>query len=82
MSWSDAGIAGGMKSTSLSKTEQTTADITHHTARCSGTALSPIVTALTERGEKMSCSLWRWSERCEGKPCCGDCDECGEEDDD
>lgn len=31
----------------------------------------------------MSVSLWRWSERCEGKPCCGDCDECaeGEEDD-
>lgn len=27
----------------------------------------------------MSVSLWRWSERCEGKPCCGDCDECGEE---
>ena len=24
----------------------------------------------------MSVSLWRWSERCEGKPCCGDCDEC------
>lgn len=30
----------------------------------------------------MSVSLWRYSERCEGKPCCGDCDECGEEDDD
>lgn len=29
----------------------------------------------------MSVSLWRWSEACEGKPCCGDCDECGEEDD-
>lgn len=28
----------------------------------------------------MSVSLWRWSEKCEGKPCCGDCDECGEED--
>ena len=30
----------------------------------------------------MSVSLWRWSEKCEGKPCPGDCDECGEEDDD
>ena len=29
----------------------------------------------------MSVSLWRWTEKCEGKPCCGDCDECGEEDD-
>ena len=28
----------------------------------------------------MSVSLWRWSERCEGKPCCGDCDECALED--
>lgn len=27
----------------------------------------------------MSVSLWRWSEKCEGKPCCGDCEECGEE---
>lgn len=27
----------------------------------------------------MSVSLWRWTEKCEGKPCCGDCDECGEE---
>ena len=25
----------------------------------------------------MSVSLWRWTEECEGKPCCGDCDECG-----
>lgn len=25
----------------------------------------------------MSVSLWNWSEECEGKPCCGDCDECG-----
>ena len=30
----------------------------------------------------MSVSLWRWSERCEGKPCCGDCDECDLEDED
>lgn len=29
----------------------------------------------------MSVSLWRWSEECEGKPCPGDCDECGERDD-
>ena len=28
----------------------------------------------------MSVSLWRWTERCEGKPCCGDCDECEEDD--
>lgn len=28
----------------------------------------------------MSVSLWRWSENCKGKPCCGDCDECGEDD--
>lgn len=28
---------------------------------------------------RMSVSLWRWTEKCEGKPCCGDCDECGEE---
>ena len=27
----------------------------------------------------MSVSLWRYSESCDGKPCCGDCDECGEE---
>lgn len=27
----------------------------------------------------MSVSLWRWTEKCEGKPCCGDCDECEEE---
>ena len=27
----------------------------------------------------MSVSLWRYSESCEGKPCCGDCDLCGEE---
>lgn len=30
----------------------------------------------------MSCSLWRWSERCEEKPCPGDCDKCKEEEDD
>lgn len=24
----------------------------------------------------MSCSLWRWTEACEGKPCVGDCDLC------
>lgn len=24
----------------------------------------------------MSVSLWNWSERCEGKPCPGDCDKC------
>lgn len=29
----------------------------------------------------MSVSLWRYSETCEGKPCCGDCDMCGEEED-
>lgn len=29
----------------------------------------------------MSVSLWRWSKECEGRPCCGDCDECGEDDD-
>ena len=29
----------------------------------------------------MSVSLWRWSEKCDGKPCCGDCDLCGEEED-
>lgn len=25
----------------------------------------------------MSVSLYRWTEACEGKPCPGDCDECG-----
>ena len=29
----------------------------------------------------MSVSLWRYSESCDGKPCCGDCDLCGEEED-
>lgn len=24
----------------------------------------------------MSCSLWRWTEECDGRPCCGDCDNC------
>lgn len=24
----------------------------------------------------MSCSLWRWTEACDGKPCPGDCDLC------
>lgn len=24
----------------------------------------------------MSCSLWRWTEACEGQPCPGDCDLC------
>lgn len=28
----------------------------------------------------MSVSLWRWSEACEGRACCGECDECGYED--
>lgn len=33
---------------------------------------------------KMSVSLWRWTENCEGRFCCGDCDECpyNEEDED
>lgn len=26
----------------------------------------------------MSVSLWNWSELCEYKPCCGDCDLCNE----
>lgn len=30
----------------------------------------------------MSCSLWRWTEECEGKPCPGDCDLCEENDED
>lgn len=25
----------------------------------------------------MSCSLWRWTEICDHRPCPGDCDECG-----
>lgn len=24
----------------------------------------------------MSCSLWRYTEQCEGRPCPGDCDLC------
>ena len=32
--------------------------------------------------KRMSVSLWRYDpEKCDGKPCCGDCDERGEEDD-
>ena len=28
----------------------------------------------------MSVSRWRYNpDRCDGRPCCGDCDECGEE---
>lgn len=30
----------------------------------------------------MSVSLWRWSERCEGIYCCGECDLCSVEDED
>ena len=33
----------------------------------------------------MSCSLYRWTEECDGQPCCGDCDFCDKgyfEDDD
>ena len=29
----------------------------------------------------MSVSLWRYTERCEGRPCPGDCDVCEVEDD-
>lgn len=28
----------------------------------------------------MSCSLWRWTEACDNRPCPGDCDLCGYED--
>ena len=29
----------------------------------------------------MSVKLWKYEpEKCEGKPCCGDCDECEEDD--
>lgn len=24
----------------------------------------------------MSCSLWRWTKKCDGQPCVGDCDMC------
>lgn len=32
----------------------------------------------------MSCSLWRWTEECDHRPCCGDCDYCsyGEDEED
>ena len=30
------------------------------------------------KGENMSCSLWRWTEECDNRPCCGDCDLCEE----
>ena len=32
----------------------------------------------------MSVSKWRWTESCDGKPCCGECDLCteGDEEDD
>lgn len=26
----------------------------------------------------MSCSLWRWTEECDSRPCPGDCDLCEE----
>ena len=29
----------------------------------------------------MSCSLWRWTEECDSRPCPGDCDYCEEGDD-
>ena len=30
----------------------------------------------------MSCSLWRWTEECDYRPCCGDCDLCEYNDED
>lgn len=30
----------------------------------------------------MSCSLWRWTEECDTRPCVGDCDFCGYNDED
>lgn len=30
-----------------------------------------------KEGEKMSCSLWRWSPACDDELCVGDCDLCG-----
>lgn len=30
----------------------------------------------------MSVFRWRYSEKCEGKYCCGDCDKCNEESED
>ena len=35
-----------------------------------------------EQEEIMSCSLWRWTKDCDGKPCPGDCDVCGKEEED
>lgn len=29
----------------------------------------------------MSCSLYRWTEKCEGQPCPGDCDLCNKNSD-
>ena len=29
----------------------------------------------------MSCSKWRWTPRCDGRPCVGDCDFCDYEPD-
>lgn len=29
-----------------------------------------------EEDDKMSVSLWRWTEACDGQPCPGDCDNC------
>lgn len=26
----------------------------------------------------MSVDLWRWTEECDHRPCCGDCDNCSE----
>lgn len=30
----------------------------------------------------MSCSLWRWTEECDSRPCPGDCDLCEENNED
>ena len=30
----------------------------------------------------MSVSLWRWTEECDKRACCGDCDNCGYEEED
>ena len=27
----------------------------------------------------MSVSKWKWTEACDSKPCCGNCDECSED---
>ena len=29
----------------------------------------------------MSCDKWKYTENCDGEPCCGDCDLCDYEDD-